>query len=663
MTDRSPRTARSRRVERPPEDGRWALTSILFAVALAVALVPLAAAIAHASGDHYLPVGDDAFIDIRSQDVFSADPPLLGSASSVSGSESANHFNNPGPLYFDALAVPVTALGHIGLAVGVVLLNAASVVGIALFARRRGGPTTGLVAVLVTAVLCWSLGSSVLHDATQPSSMLLPFLLLLVLVWSVTCGDLTAVPWAAGVASLVVMTYVAYAYFAVILAAWAAVGLALHLRRERREDPPAWTSRRTRIRRTALVTGGVLGLCWAQSVWQQFTSPGDGNLTNLVRSLGDATGDPLGFGVGTRLVASVVALPPWWARPSFADFLLTNEPGNPDLGAVPSADGGAAALLPAVLSLALVAGVLAGCWWWARHRGDRTAASLVATAAVALFGGLVTAGRMPQGAFGVPTAHTFRWLWPLAAFVALAIAVTLVRRVQGPVSPRAVAGALAFGVLVAGIANLPAEDQGASEDGSANRPMQSLARQMSVLEDEGPLLITPPMRFAEPYSEGVWAELRRRDIPFVTEDLGTLFQVGEQRRYTGGNARSTLLLREGSAALAGVPGARRVALHRGLDQDEQSELDTLRAQISRFVDEGGLTLSERGRRGVASGRVQALPAAPDGEALLASGQLEGLIRGGGLVLSPTWDRRLTRYAELQRRFSQQTVALFLEPID
>jgi hypothetical protein len=104
-----------------------------------------------------LPVGDAATIGIRARDVLGGgELPLLGPSASSSWS-SGIYQNHPGPLFYDILAVPAALFpGATGQIVGTVLLEALAVLEIFVLARRRGGTPLSLVAMAMTAVLCWS---------------------------------------------------------------------------------------------------------------------------------------------------------------------------------------------------------------------------------------------------------------------------------------------------------------------------------------------------------------------------------------------------------------------------------------------------------------------------------------------------------------------------
>src|SRR5687768_12282154 len=105
----------------------------------------------------WVPVGDNALQAVRAHDVLGGDVPLIGTLSSASEASSED-VNHPGPLMDDLLAVPVRVVGSgAGVAVGTALVNALAVIGIAVFAYRRGGPMIGAAATAGAAMISWSL--------------------------------------------------------------------------------------------------------------------------------------------------------------------------------------------------------------------------------------------------------------------------------------------------------------------------------------------------------------------------------------------------------------------------------------------------------------------------------------------------------------------------
>ena len=92
---------------RPARSGRLAGLAgldVLEWSVLAVSILPVVAAVVRRSGTRWIPIGDNALVEMRARDVFSVDHvPLLGTWSSASLS-AGKDLNHPGPLLFDLLA-------------------------------------------------------------------------------------------------------------------------------------------------------------------------------------------------------------------------------------------------------------------------------------------------------------------------------------------------------------------------------------------------------------------------------------------------------------------------------------------------------------------------------------------------------------------------------
>jgi hypothetical protein len=647
--------------EQPQRASAERLASRLFFLSVVAAIVPVAVATTRAIYMGWIPIGDHALFAIRGRDLFSyTHLPLIGtwSSASLNVGEEVNH---PGPLYFDLVAVPARLFDNgAGVAFGVALINSLCIVGVAWFAYRRGGPLVGTIAMAVTAILCWTMGSELLFEPWNPHSTMLPFLFFLVLVWSMADGDLVAVPFAAGIGSLVMQTHLSYAPLVPLLGAWGVFGLVMSLRGERRRDPGAWSQRRIRALRFGAVGAGVVIVCWLQPLIEQLTSDGSGNLTRLVNSARSSS-ETIGQDFGTRVVATVVSLPPWWFRPSMLEHF--------------NADWEAPSLGAALVSLAVLGAVLVWCAWDARRRRDRVSSWAIATAIVGVLVALLTAGRGPITVFGRVTPHTFRWLWCLGAFLLLAIAVTLARRLarNGGVSTRSVAvvGVFVLATVTFAALNLPHADQGSAavHQDFAIPAAKDLAAHMGSLEGEGPLLIDDVFvgSFANPYSASVVEELQRRGIPFVAANAGLVRQFGPARQYNGRNAKAALLFRQGDATLEAPPGTRGVARGEGVSRAVQRELYGLKAEVSRYIRAGRLRLNEKGQAALERGELpnlaefQSAGAGADPQALFTSGEVDLMIRGDLLALEESWTGRFDRYGDLKKRSDQQTVALFLGP--
>jgi hypothetical protein len=628
----------------------------LFLGSVFAAVLPVAVATGRAIRDGWIPLGDNALFVIRSRDLFSHHLPLLGTYSSASLT-TGEHVNHPGPLYFDLLAVPARFVeSGAGIAIAVATVNSLCIVGIAVFAYRRGGALLGTVAMAATAALCWAMGSEVLFEPWNPHSVLLPFLLFLFLVWSLAAGDLLALPFAAAAGSLVVQTHLSYVLLVPLLGAWGIAGAAISLRSERHRDPAAWPARRRQVARLAAVGGGVLVVCWLQPLIEQFTSDGSGNLSLLVETARGSEARTIGYGLGARIVATVVSLPPWWFRPSMRENFIKGWDAPP-LGV-------------ALLSLAVLLAVLGWCGLIARRRRDHVTIWAIATAGAAILAALVTAGQGPITIFGNVTPHTFRWLWPMGAFVFFAVAAVFIRGFANRtlVSQRLV-GAFALMTLAVAALNVPRTTDGLGPNSQqyAIPATRQLEREMGALEGEGPLLIDDVHgSFATPYGWAVVAELQRRGIPFVARDAGTVRQVGPTRRFNGHNANAELVLREAGGTLETPPGSRLVARGEGLPAADQRELTRIKTQISEYLSQRGVPLNARGRTALDAGVLPTLAAssaqAPDVAALMATRELDLMIQDRYLALEGARARQFKRYSELQHEWDKRTVALFVAPV-
>ncbi len=646
---------------------------LLFFIALGAALLPIVVATVRTLVRHWVPIGDDSFFSIRAWDVFTSHPPLLGTWTSASQSVGTD-INNPGPLFFDALAVPVRLFGSIdGLAIGSALLNLAAVSGIAVVAYRRGGAVLGSAAMLVTAVMCWAMGSELLYDPWQPHSLLLPFLFFMMATWALSCGDLVMLPWAVGVGSLVVETHLTYAYLVPALGLWGVAGYFLTSRRwaGHERSNAVRKGRRASWWRVVSVTAVVVVLGWAQPVWEQFTGPGDGNITRLVESLSTSHAAPIGFDRGTRLVATVLALPPWWLRPSFNDAFAPAEggshagPGGIGVASLPS--------LPlAIGGLLVIAAIFVICARDARRRRDTEARRAVTTAAIAILVGLYTAGTVPRTVFGV-APHQFRWIWPVAAFMTFAALATYGARVLQLSSGRR-AGVLVVSFVgitaLVAVLNLPTyrAHAGPTADSYAIPVVRDLDSQLGGLKGYGTLLYDfHNVQFAEPYSTAIMAELQRRGVPFVVDVPGLVRQLGENRRYDGTNARYRILYRIGEDTLDPPPSLTEVAFHHGLGMKEHAQMNRLKAEIADEMDAGRLKLTAFGRAAIAQGRYAVLAAGLRGDASAAdvfkSRQFTSGFEDGVLDVKPPWTARFKRYVTLQREWDRAEVAVYVAPIN
>lgn len=641
----------------------------LFALEVAgvvVAILPIAVAVARGIARGWLPVGDDALFELRARDVLTAHNPLLGTWTSASLSLGRN-VNNPGPLYFDLLALP-TKLGHAsGLAIGVALVNAAMVVLIAVVAHRRAGAIGALAATAMAAALCWTLGSELLFDPWQPHSLLLPFLAFLVVVWALSGGDAVMLPWAAGLGTLIVQTHLSYAILLPALSAIGVAGLAVASVRARREH--GWPAAKRRLMVSLAATAVVVVVTWAQPVQQQLFGPGDGNLAKVATSAGSSSAT-VGGALAARITASILAVPPFWSRPSFARAFLPPNGEPPVVGRIPNL-AGLPAVAASIAGLMAVLAVLVGAVLLTARRAPE-AAHAAGLALTAVLLGVVTSALLPVGRFGI-AQHQLRWLWPIALFASFSVLLTIASLLarqgrDGEAGSRAVpvAAGLLLVVVIAAAGNLPYYNAavGPRADDDAIGSVRALAPQLGVLAGKGPLLVdTRDLRFAEPYSAVVMSELARRGIPFLVDDDGWADQVGASRRYRG-SAAGKLVLREGDAAMSQDASARRVAIVEGLSARERTELAAAREEVERLATAAGVQLNGRGQAAMKRGELPTFAGStpPLPADLVASGELAALVEADYVVLPRSSAAVYRRYAELQHRWDRRTIGLFLTPV-
>ncbi|HYD10529.1 MAG TPA: hypothetical protein VEA78_10530 [Acidimicrobiales bacterium] len=619
---------RRRALVRDPEpDARlvWVLT--------ALAVLPIVVATVRALTGGWEAVGDNANVLIRARDVFTSDHPLLGPWSSATIAI-GEHVNQPGPLLFDLLAPFAKLGGSGGVALGVGLLNAASVIVAVVFGRRAAGVHGACVVAASAAALAWTMGSTLLYDPWNPHVVLFPFLVVLACTWAMARGDALALPVAAAVASFVVQTHGSQVF---IVPALCAVGVLRLVQ-----------LRRSSVVRPVLAAVVVLALCWSQPLVDQIA--GEGNLASLGRGLVDGGGgQDVGVERGTRITADVVALPPWWARPSFHEG-MRYPPGQPRfVDDQPNVDGLPSAL-GALLGLAGLAVVVGGSALVARRRGEDGIVAGLAVGAAAVAIALVTTVVQPVGASGL-SSHLQRYLWPISALVTLLVVRALVPR---RVAVRVVAGLTAVLAVLA----LPAHGSqvGPAADAEVIPAVRDLAGQLDDVALPEPILVNTDTRYAEPWTSSLMGILQGRGITFTVEDEGWSRQIGTGRRDDG-DATAVLFFREGAGAGDVPSGARRVAHHDPLSAEERRELRALEREMADLE----VVLNDAGEAALAAGGVPSVAGGATTSALLRDGTLAELVRLDLLELPEDRADDVHRYQELRTRSDRQSIAVFVAP--
>ena len=504
------------------------------ALTLAVVVLPVLVAVVRGLVSQRAPIGDNGLIALRANDVFTADHPWFGTWTSASLSTGVE-FNNPSPLHFDALSLFVKPFG---VAAGSILAAAALNMAAMVVAVRQGFHAGGRRGEALMAVaaggLGWTLGSEMLTDIWQPHNLVLPFLAFMACVIAVAGGRWRSLAWAVGIGSMVMGAHLSFAYLVLALLLVSMV-MAWFVDRDGRDG---W-------RKGVVVAVGVGALAWLQPLIEQFFGVGEGNLSRVLQAR-SATDEPLGLRLGGRLVAQVVALPPWWMRSSFTESIP--ETGYSSDGSLhPAGVVGATGAVLALVALIAVLGVL--CLLAVRRR-ERSLVAILSMTIAAVIVALGTTVVMPAGVLGL-APHQLRWLWPISILAMLgvvdAVDVLVVRdRVNS--RHRMLAGAIVAATLCA--LTLPAHlsDLGPADSRDANVAIRSLMAQLDGVRLPGPTYFDgSTLVFAEPYSGPVLAALTQAGQPVRAGDESFARQLGEHRRRRN-DERWSFQVREGETA-------------------------------------------------------------------------------------------------------------------
>ncbi|HEX8803527.1 MAG TPA: hypothetical protein VF743_05025, partial [Acidimicrobiales bacterium] len=354
---------------------------------IAVALLPLvvsAVALVVDVGTTWMPTGDHAGTELYVRDI--------GRHEVLVGLWSRANWSHPGPLLFYLLApfYWLTGGASIGLSIGALAVNGASVAGMAAVARRLGGVPLLLCTLLGCSLVMRTLGADFLHDPQNIYVPTLPLALLVFLTWAMACGETWALPAAAFVASFVAQTHVGFVALAGPLLAFGAAWMVVSIVRSDRLDG------RRRLARPGAAAVAILAVVWLPPLLDVvYNAPS--NIRNIVEWFVDADEGVHTLGEGWRVITGQFGFPP---------ESLTTKRG------VAWGTGESPLLHAAPLPILLVPVSVAAVFLWRRAREGR---ALVATLALVLVLAIVSVTRT----VGPALDYRLRWTWvpALVAFV------------------------------------------------------------------------------------------------------------------------------------------------------------------------------------------------------------------------------------------------------
>lgn len=229
--------------------------------------------------------GDNAWMALRTFDIFSTNPPLTGMPSTSSADAPGVYANHPGPFQFVMIApfYALTGWAPWAMAIGSLGLNL-SLVAIALWAAWRIDlPSAKFAAVSGSFMVVLSLQTGLMHP-WNPRPVQMGMIALAILIWAILIGRTWCWPWLAFVSAIVAQGHVVglpIVWFAVI------VMLALF----RRFGFPRKPSR-AEIRWTT----AIFALAWVLPFWDVLVN-WPGNLGALLAYMASASGksEPVPF--------------------------------------------------------------------------------------------------------------------------------------------------------------------------------------------------------------------------------------------------------------------------------------------------------------------------------------------------------------------------------
>lgn len=477
------------------------------------------------------------------------------------GPYSRDGWNHLGPAMYYLLALPyrLTGSNSVGMYVGALSINAIAVAGMVLIARRRGGLPALLLTALGLTLVMQNLGGDFLRDPWNPYVTVLPFGLLVFLVWELSAGTAWALPAAAAVGTFLVQTHVGYVPLAVPLLVGGAVWLVV----ARRSPDGAVTWRP--VVRAGIVSAAVLVVMWTPPLIGVLQDA-PGNLRTAARYFlsGQAHHSLLD---GYRVVAEQLSARPEWLTGGRTPNLFTAEPDF--LNTTPVAW----LILPFVLAVWVL---------WRRRVADalRLAAIVVVTSAL----GVLAVSRT----IGPVFTYRLRWTWLLGMFAIVLVGWALWVLAARMAWPRR-KGLLLIPVVVAIVGLTVANTATAARSSTPATPQSHVLAQLvpkvvkALPHRPGVVVVLGTSFSGGAYKAGTILWLERNGIAARTFDTTDATQgFGASRVYHHGPIRAVVTFASDSAldALARDPRQRLVAYvgdvppgRRAKLADEQDALD------------------------------------------------------------------------------------------
>jgi hypothetical protein len=485
-------------------------------IALGLLLVPLIVAagvlVRVSSGFH--AVGDIALSELHTRDV--------GRHAVLLGPYSRDGWNHLGPAMYYLLAplYRVTGSRSSGMYIGALAVNAVALAGMASIAWRRGGLHSLLFTSLGVTLVMHALGPQFLRDPWNPYITVLPFGLLVFLVWELSAGTTWALPVAAAVTTFLVQTHVGYVPVAIPLLIGGALWLALARRRngtdQRANGIEGWD-----LVRAGIITATVLVVMWLPPVIGVIRHT-PGNLATAVRYFLHPGSQAHGLLDGYRVVAAQLSSSPDWLAGAKAPNPFTGEPSS---------------VFHTVVPWLAIAFLLATWQLWRRRAAE--AVRLAAILAGAMVLGSVAVART----IGPLVEYRLRWTWLLGMLAMVVVASAIWNsawRVKRTSRNSLMLAPVAIGIVALTATNAvsAALTSTPAKPGSVTLTQLVPPLLKALPQRNGVVIVSAPTFAGLVYQSGIVLWLERLGIAVRVPNGANAAQgVGARRVYHGGAVR------------------------------------------------------------------------------------------------------------------------------
>ena len=499
----------------------------IFRCAVALATTPILIAAVRNGAQHWFPSADAAITAVRTNDVFSAHPPLVGLPAFPSTTSSIDYSYLGAPINY-LLALPVKVWGTTwGTVIGMGLLNSAWFVTALWLIRRRIGYHAALLGCLFGVTLLWGVGSQALIDPTPVRCGIIAMLTLFAAAWSVADGDSVALLPLSIAANFLILDHLKFIVVAPLLSAVALMLWAWQLRRRRVGTSPSRATSDAHPIRWLLVSGAVGLAMWIPTLVQQFFTA-EGNIGDLVRALAQGSSGPTSAAIrhgpidAIGVASSTLTTWPLWFR---------NSMSSPNF----STYGPASRFVTETIGIVLVTALFAVLGRNAYRRRDKTAATALLTGFLAWVAWLVSALVLPTESGWA--LRYFQALWPMAMFAWFTLAIGTVRTgwLSGPTARRQVrlaATIAVFAVLVVFVAlSIPIANFGAATSQDAIAPARQLRDAVAAQVRPGQQVLVNFDVKSWPYVSDVVLGLQKAGAAPRFESTWALRTYGAHRKF------------------------------------------------------------------------------------------------------------------------------------